>query len=723
MALPWLFQLAVPEAGDTEFRVGAVRGREALHAPFSFDVACAAMERGSHRSAAVDPLSWIGAEVSLSWPLGEGGERRIVAVIDAVEASPPSCRLTLVPRLVAVMDATDHRVFIDRDAVEIAREVLDEHGIALEARLAATPHKRPQRIQGFEGDLAFVSRLLADEGIAYRLSEDGTAVVLADGPAGYDDLGLLLPFREEAGLEAGEAVYAARLTRRAVVEEVALRDYDFERPMLDLTARAGDGGRGLTRFEYPGGHRDPGEGRALAAARLGELGARRLVLRGETGVRSLRAGVVVDLGGGPRGDMNGRWLVVEVEHEGRELEGGAPLYRARFTAIPFAVSFRPPRSRAPRFAGVQTAIVTGPRGAEIHTEQHGRVRVSHRWDRRSPGDDRSSAWARTAQPATSGSIFLPRVGWEALVGFAGTGDEPVVLGRLDNGQSPPAESLPAGKVKSALATRTTPGGGGSNGIGTDDTAGAERLSSSASKDWSERTENDKVTAIEANDLWNIGAASFLRVGAVFRQAVTGAQALVTAGHRSVNVGANLTYSASSDAVIIGGMRLITTGGDHATQSAVFTRFVVGAEAQLPVEHQTRFVGGGSLVLNAGGWLTSAGGSAGFAVGGAAALHVGGVMLIEGAQYALNVKGFLSEKYASRTVTAGGSVAETFRGSGTYEIKGDARLAGSEVVVEARAKLTLKAGGVVVEMTPGGITVRGQFKGQCSSVQGKNTSYG
>lgn len=725
MTLSQVFQLSVPDAGDVDFRVEAVRGREAIHAPFSFELQCGVLERGSgHRAAAVDPLEWIGADASLSWAARDGAERRIEAVIDEVISSSPSCSLTLSPRLAAGMDAGDYRVFVAQDAIEIARAILDEHGIGIEARTLAPPPKRPQRIQAFEGDLAFVARILAEEGIAYYLSEDGAKVILADSPAGYDDLELSLSFTEEGGLEADFAVYSARLARRAVVEEVALRDHDFERPLLDLTARAGDGSRGMTRLEYPGGYREPSVGRALAAARLAELRARRLVLTGETGARALRAGGVITLRGGARAEMNGRWLLIEVEHAGQERTASQQTYRASFTAVPLATGFRPPRARAPRSGGVQTATVTGPAGAEIHTEPYGRVRISHRWDQRSPGDDKSSAWVRTAQPATSGSIFLPRVGWEVLVGFAGGGgDEPLVLGRLDHGKAPPAEGLPAGRVKSALGTQTTPGGGSVNRIATDDSAGAETLAFVASKDFNERSDNDKVTAIKASDTWTVGATRSLRVGTVLQQAVTGSQTFAVAGYRSANVGSNLTYTASSEVVMVGGLRLITTGGDHATKCAVFTRVVLGAEVHLPIEHQTRFVEGGSLVVNAGGWITSAGRSAGVAVGGASGLHVGGPMVIDCSQYGLSVKGLLWEKYASRAVSASGGVAETFRAFGTYDIKGAATFTGSEVVVEAKAKLTLKAGGVTIEMTPSKITVTGQFKGQCDSVQGDDSTFG
>jgi phage baseplate assembly protein gpV len=99
------------------------------------------------------------------------------------------------------------------------------------------------------------------------------------------------------------------------------------------------------------------------------------------------------------------------------------------------------------------------------------------------------------------------------------------------------------------------------------------------------------------------------------------------------------------------------------------------------------------------------------------------MVIEGSSYAISVKGALSEDYASRTVSAGGGVAEAFRASGAYDIQGAATFTGSEVVVEATAKLTLQAGGVTVEMTPSGITIHGPLHGQCNSVQGKESSFG
>lgn len=51
----------------------------------------------------------------------------------------------------------------------------------------------------------------------------------------------------------------------------------------------------------------------------------------------------------------------------------------------------------PFLRGSRTAIVTGPSGEEIHTDQCGRVRVTFRWDRVTPTDDASFFWLRVSQ--------------------------------------------------------------------------------------------------------------------------------------------------------------------------------------------------------------------------------------------------------------------------------------------------------------------------------------
>src|SRR5262249_9638863 len=150
--------------------------------------------------------------------------------------------------------------------------------------------------------------------------------------------------------------------------------------------------------------------------------------------------------------------------------------------------------------GVENATTTGPGQEDLHTEQYARVKAQLRWDRRGHKDEKSSTWVRTLQPPTSGGFMLPRVGWEGLLGFLGdSADRPVVLGRLSNGADRPPDAQPAHKTSSAFGSLTTPGGRTKNLVRMVDSAGAEAFDVVASHDFDEKTENDKVTSVKAND--------------------------------------------------------------------------------------------------------------------------------------------------------------------------------------------------------------------------------
>ena len=119
-------------------------------------------------------------------------------------------------------------------------------------------------------------------------------------------------------------------------------------------------------------------------------------------------------------------LLVQVRHvvHNNHLQQGAPKegadskapYASEFTCIPKSVPWRAPRehhSSTPKLYGLQTAIVVGPPGEEIRTDEYGRVRVQFHWDREGKFDDKSSAWVRVwprrGRGAVSGWCRSP--GW------------------------------------------------------------------------------------------------------------------------------------------------------------------------------------------------------------------------------------------------------------------------------------------------------------------------
>ncbi len=173
--------------------------------------------------------------------------------------------------------------------------------------------------------------------------------------------------------------------------------------------------------------------------------------------------------------------------------------------------FRPPRTTPrPVIQGSQTAEVVGVKGEEIFTDKYGRVKVQFHWDREGKRDENSSCWIRVSHPWAGkgwGSVSIPRIGQEVIVDFLeGDPDQPIITGRVYNGELMPPYTLPAGGVVSGVKSNSTKGGGGFNEIAMDDTKGKEliRIHGQYDKvvtiehDRTESVGNDETISIEGN---------------------------------------------------------------------------------------------------------------------------------------------------------------------------------------------------------------------------------
>jgi len=197
----------------------------------------------------------------------------------------------------------------------------------------------------------------------------------------------------------------------------------------------------------------------------------------ETNIADLRPGTIITIEGPPHPALDprlGGWLVTSLSIDG-SAQGE---WTVRATAVPAREPYRPARrTPKPRAEGVQSAVVVGPAGEEIHTDEHGRVRVQFPWDREGTLDEHSSCWLRVAQGwagAGFGLFALPRVGQEVLVAFmAGDPDPPVVVGRVSNALNPPPLKLPDERTQSVWRSASSPGGGGFNEIRLEDRRGSE----------------------------------------------------------------------------------------------------------------------------------------------------------------------------------------------------------------------------------------------------------
>jgi type VI secretion system secreted protein VgrG len=729
-----LFKLEIEGADAVTWEIAHVHGTERLHGAPRFVVTTDTRDG----SGDVDLDALVTRKATLSWNTVDD-TRTFIGVVEEVSRDQELFEIVLVSRVALLADCIDHKVFLEQTAIEIATKVLAEHHIRLDAHVERTLPKRAQCVQAFESDLAFVSRILADEGISWFVSSTEEDVVIAsDHGGGYTALPGNLPVVESGGLVDERSVYAATITKRVVPDKVSLGDYNFETPLVELRASAGSGD--LEAYEYPGSFTTTEEGRVRAKLRLEELRCKERVLTGQTTARDFFAGCVVSLTGNMEG-AEGDWLVLEVEHEASlhqmgpragaddddvtmNTEHARRRFTTTFRATPKATPYRPVPMPAPRVDGVENAITTGPPSQDLHTDKFARVKAQLRWDRLGKKDDKSSTWVRTLQPPTSGGFMLPRVGWEVLLGFFGRSfDAPYVLGRLPNGAAPPPEGLPKGKTMSAFGSLTTPGGGTKNMVRMDDAAGSEAFDVVASYDLNEKTENDKVTQVKGNETDLVGVNRTVIVGQVHSLTVGGAQTHTVGASRDVAVDANMMIKAAAETIMIGGLRMFKVGGDSTIACTTLTRTIGAAKVETAVEQQTRQVTGASTVMVGGSWITLGGTQSSVSVGGLSRETVGGPKSVKTKKdYSLTVKGSLTQTLASRKAKSGSKIAETYEGSATINIDGSAKMKGADIIVHAKDKITLKADGITIEITSSGIEIKGKFEGSVGAIDDGDESY-
>lgn len=431
------------------------------------------------------------------------------------------------------------RIFQDQTAQEIITTLLTDSGIPGDAVRWDTGGETPTRdycTQWKESELAFVSRLLEDEGIFYWFEHTAVdhTMVLGDSNSNYAPIeGEPYLDTLHAGAMNREGLWDATFESQVTHDGYSMRDWNFESPEAPLNADVGEAPL-RRRYEYPGGFERAADGDAKAATRLEELDHRREVFRATSNSLRLIPGRYFGVGMFP-GLMAQDYVVIEQEHhfeceEADQASGSNDGdYTNRVTGIPVNVPFRPPRATpVPRAHGLESAVVTGPSGEEIHVDEYGRIKVHFYWDREQPVDDTASCWIRFQQINTQGGMILPRLGWEVHVAFLdGDPDRPVAFHKAYNQETMPPYALPANKTQSALQSSTSPGGAGTNEIRLQDGNGGMEWFMHASKDLAVNVANDE------NETVGIDATE--TVGNEYRATVNGDEGGTIGGNQVLSV--------------------------------------------------------------------------------------------------------------------------------------------------------------------------------------------
>jgi type VI secretion system secreted protein VgrG len=480
------------------------------------------------------------------------------------------------------------RIFRKMNAVTIIQEILT--GVGIEGDLFVNevgdpPPEREHVTQWNETDAAFLRRICEEEGLFFRFDpKDGfDAFVLCDRSSDAPEvLSSPLPFVEASGLRANQQIaYNPTHQRRRRPGKLTIRDYDPSHPAIKLEAKleAGlDAEKRVEVYEAPARFRSESEGKREARLRLEALRADADTLQFETTAITLRPGVSFEadtalaVGSPPAG----KYFVTETTLTWR---AGEPQGSLVVKAIPLKVPYRLPRiTPRPRIPGMLSATVTGASGEEIHTDAAGQVRVHFPWDREGPTDEKASLPVRVMQQNLPGSMLIPRVGWEVLVGFEdGDPDRSYVLGRSFNGRQLPPFGLPANKTITALGSVSSPGGAKTNMVHMDDGAGRQHLvwnagfgkTTQVGADMLNQTVGFDNTHIKGNQTWQVGGDETIAVKNAWTVGV-GSQTATVAGNQTLTINATGSTLVGSETVLVGGA-LLEQVGNPATGLAEFAK--------------------------------------------------------------------------------------------------------------------------------------------------------
>jgi type VI secretion system secreted protein VgrG len=403
--------------------------------------------------------------------------------------------ITLVDNMWLLQYRRGTRIFQHMKPPHIIDAILKEWKIEAEWKIDIGQYKEKEYcVQYGESDFDFVNRLLEESGISYYFINKGAGggkiqsqVVFNDKPQSSART-VTLPWADNPNETGGTGFFTGvSLAHKHKPGLFSLGDYNFRKPKKPLFASSEkapgiEGSREIYDFlpgqflietGGPGGgpsdekvadnkstttHDWEDYGKKLAQRYLeAERNDKRLVSY-QTSNQALRAGGVCGIDPHPHPELDNKDLLVV---SSRCVVDATGEWTVVGTAVFADSPYRPSRmTKKPTIHGVQPAIVTGPKGEEIYTDEFGRVRVRFLWDREGDFDDKATCWLRVSQMwggAQYGVVNLPRIGHEVIVDFLdGDPDQPVIVGRLHTVPAPNPYILPKHKTRSTWQTNTTP---------------------------------------------------------------------------------------------------------------------------------------------------------------------------------------------------------------------------------------------------------------------------
>ncbi|UVH56361.1 type VI secretion system tip protein VgrG [Variovorax paradoxus] len=513
--------------GEPALEPVAIEGSEGLSTLFRYTLTLATPEQPGYnerQAANVTIKQLVGealtAHVVLDGRPGSGPDRRHISGLVTrvrflrLENRRALYEAAIEPWLTLATRTSDYRIFQNQTVLDIVKDVLGKYGLPFDVRATRSYPPREFQVQYGETDYDFVARLLHEWGLYYYFEheENNHRLVVVDDMASHQ------PFAH-----AGYQTIPFHATDATVREEHCDRfnaceelqsgrwitdDFDFKRPKAELQQVSAmprkTAQNSWERYDWPGDYVVESEGEQLVRTRMEETGSQGERANGAGNLRAVVPGYLITLERHPQNESNRQYLVTNTSLRLQDVGDASSQQefecRVEFEVIPTSKVYRAstPTVPRPRTTGPQTAIVTGPAGREIWTDQYGRVKLSFHWNRYCTKDENSSCWVRVSSPwagTNFGGIQIPRIGQEVIVDFEnGDPDRPIVTGRVYNADNMPPWTLPDNATQSGLLTRSSEGAtdANANALRFEDKKGQEQVWLHAERNQDIEVENDET---------------------------------------------------------------------------------------------------------------------------------------------------------------------------------------------------------------------------------------
>ncbi|EJM3643272.1 type VI secretion system tip protein VgrG [Salmonella enterica] len=461
----------------------------------------------------------VGKDLCVNIELDGGGKRHISGLVTAArvvghEGRSVTYELRMEPWVKLLTHTSDYKAFQNKTVVDILDEVLAEYPYPVEKRLVESYPVRTWQVQYGETDFDFLQRLMQEWGIYwwFEHSEDSHTLVLADAISAHKACpdSPLVEWHQEGLKLDKEFIHTITANESLRTGQWVLDDFDFTKPrslLANTVANPRETGHATyEHYEWPGDYFDKSEGEMLTRIRMEALRSPGSRVLGGGNIRTLMTGYTFTLENYPTAEVNQEYLLMQTllfvqdnaQHSGQDQHF---TFSTRFELHPTREVFRPQRTVSkPHTKGPQSAIVTGPSGQEIWTDQYGRVKVQFGWDRYGKMDENSSCWIRVSYPWAGkgfGMIQIPRIGQEVLVDFKnGDPDLPIIVGRTYNQDTMPPWGLPGAATQSGIYSHSLYGGPtNGNMLRFDDKTGAEEVKFHAEKDLNTTVKNNETHTV------------------------------------------------------------------------------------------------------------------------------------------------------------------------------------------------------------------------------------